>query len=134
MQIESPKLGLFTRAKLAWFRFMRWVLHLWVKAKILPEPFDDLVIDRDKPICFVIDSYSLTTLLILDKACEDRGLPRVQRHRRAVARRPEGQPVEVLAGRAIVGVPATLLEYAVRSVITCSLFTCLQVSPPSSVI
>ena len=56
MQIESPKLGLFTRLKLAWFRFMRWVLHLWVKAKILPQPFDDLVIDRDKPICFVIDS------------------------------------------------------------------------------
>jgi glycerol-3-phosphate O-acyltransferase len=76
MQIESPKLGLFTRLKLAWFRFMRWVLHLWVKAKILPEPFDDLVIDRDKPICFVIDSYELTSLLILDRACEELELPR----------------------------------------------------------
>ena len=76
MQIESPKLGLFTRLKLAWFRFMRWVLHLWVKAKILPQPFDDLVIDRDKPICFVIDSYELTSLLILDRACEELELPR----------------------------------------------------------
>ena len=76
MQIESPKLGLFTRARLAWFRFMRWVLHLWVKAKVLPQPFDDLVIDRDKPLCFVIDSYELTSLLILDRVCEELGLPR----------------------------------------------------------
>jgi glycerol-3-phosphate O-acyltransferase len=76
MQSESPQLGLFTRLKLAWFRFMRWVLHLWVKATILPQPFEDLVIDRDKPICFVIDSYELTSLLILDKTCKDLGLPR----------------------------------------------------------
>ena len=76
MQTESPQLGLFTRLRLAWFHFMRWVLHLWVKAKVLPQPFTDLVIDRDRPICFVIDFYELTSLLILDKACEELGLPR----------------------------------------------------------
>ena len=76
MHTESPQLGPFTRLKLAWFRFLRAVLHLWVKAKILPQPFEDLVLDRDKPVCFVIDSYELTSLLILDKACEELGLPR----------------------------------------------------------
>jgi len=75
MTTEIPSFGFFTRVRLAWFRLLRTTLHLWVKARILPEPFEDLELDRDKPICFVIDSYALTNLLILDKACEDRQLP-----------------------------------------------------------
>ncbi len=76
MTTDSPKIGIFTRLKLLWFRLLRSILLLWVKARILPEPFTDLELDRDKPICYVIDSYELTTLLILDKACEEQGLPR----------------------------------------------------------
>jgi glycerol-3-phosphate O-acyltransferase len=76
MSTQSPKFGFFTRMKLLWFRLLRFTLHLWVKARILPEPFEDLELDRDKPICFVIDSYSLANLLILDKACEEKGLAR----------------------------------------------------------
>ena len=29
-------MGLFTRLRLAWFQIMRSILHLWVKAKVLP--------------------------------------------------------------------------------------------------
>jgi glycerol-3-phosphate O-acyltransferase len=76
MTTDSPKFGFFTRLKLLWFRLLRSVLHLWVKARLLPEPFEDLELDLDKPICYVIDSYQLTTLLILDRVCEDNGLPR----------------------------------------------------------
>jgi len=76
MSSHSPKIGLFTRLKLLWFRLLRSILLLWVRARTLPEPFTDLELDRDKPICYVIDSYELTTLLILDKACEEQGLPR----------------------------------------------------------
>jgi glycerol-3-phosphate O-acyltransferase len=76
MSALSPKIGFFTRLKLLWFQLLRSILHLWVKARILPEPFSDLELDRDKPICYVIDSYELTTLLILDKACEELQLPR----------------------------------------------------------
>jgi glycerol-3-phosphate O-acyltransferase len=76
MSTQNPKFGFFTRMKLLWFRLLRSTLHLWVKARILPEPFEDLELDQDKPFCFVIDSYSLTSLLILDKACEEKGLPR----------------------------------------------------------
>jgi len=76
MSQHSPKFGLFTRLKLLWFGLLRSILHLWVKVRVLPEPFADLELDRDKPICFVIDSYALTTLLILDKACEEKNLPR----------------------------------------------------------
>ena len=76
MTTPSPKIGLFTRLKLLWFQLLRSILHLWVKARILPEPFSDLELDPEQPICYVIDSYELTTLLILDKACEELGLPR----------------------------------------------------------
>lgn len=76
MSAPAPKIGLFARLKLAWFRLLRAILHLWVRATTLPQPFEDLELDRDKPFCYVIDSYELTTLLILDKVCEEQGLPR----------------------------------------------------------
>jgi glycerol-3-phosphate O-acyltransferase len=76
MSSHSPKIGFFTQLKLLWFRLLRSILLLWVRARTLPEPFADLELDRDKPICYVIDSYELTTLLILDKVCEEQGLPR----------------------------------------------------------
>ena len=76
MNSDNPKIGFFSRLRLHWFLFLRAILHLWVKAKTLPQPFDDLEIDLDKPICYVIDNYALSDLLILDKACEDLGLPR----------------------------------------------------------
>ena len=69
-------MGLFKRLKLAWFQLMRNILHLWVRSKVLPTPFSDLEIDRGKPICYVIDWYETTSLLILDKVCEDEKLPR----------------------------------------------------------
>jgi glycerol-3-phosphate O-acyltransferase len=76
MSMRSPYIGFFTRLTLLWFQSLRTILHWWVKARILPQPFADLELDRHKPICYVIDSYALTTLLILDKACEEQGLPR----------------------------------------------------------
>ncbi len=76
MSRDGPKIGFFAKLKLQWFLFLRSVLHLWVKANTLPQPFEDFELDRGKPICYVIDSYSLTSLLILDRSCEDKGLPR----------------------------------------------------------
>jgi glycerol-3-phosphate O-acyltransferase len=69
-------MGFFASLRLRWYLLLRLVLHWWVKAKTLPSPFDDLDIDLDKPVCYVIDSYALTSLLILDKSCQDLGLPR----------------------------------------------------------
>ena len=76
MNSADTTFGFFARLRLSWFRLLRSVLHLWVRAKILPQPFEDLELDRSKPICYVIDSYALTSLLILDRACEQYGLPR----------------------------------------------------------
>ena len=76
MSTDTPNMGFFAKLKLRWFLFLRAILNLWVKAKTLPQPFDDLQIDLDKPICYIIDSYALSSLLILDGACEELGLPR----------------------------------------------------------
>jgi glycerol-3-phosphate O-acyltransferase len=76
MNTNAPNIGIFTRLKLRWFLFLRSVLHLWVKAKTLPQPFEDLNLQPQKPICYIIDSYALSSLLILDRACEELGLPR----------------------------------------------------------
>ena len=76
MTTDSPKIGFFARLRLQWFLLLRAILHLWVKAKTLPEPFSDLDLDLDKPVCYVIDSYALSSLLILDRACEELKLPR----------------------------------------------------------
>lgn len=76
MNEQSPNLGFFARLKLRWFLLLRAVLHWWVKAKTLPEPLDDLQIDLEKPVCYIIDSYALSSLLILDRSCEENGLPR----------------------------------------------------------
>ena len=76
MQIKRPDLGIFKRLELAWFRLISAILHLWVRSNVLPSPFDDLDIDPEKPICFVIDWFEKINLAILDKVCEDKNLPR----------------------------------------------------------
>jgi glycerol-3-phosphate O-acyltransferase len=76
MSTEIPKIGFMASLKLRWYLLLRAILHWWIKAKSLPSPFEDLDIDLQKPVCYVIDSYSLSSLLILDRACEDLKLPR----------------------------------------------------------
>jgi glycerol-3-phosphate O-acyltransferase len=76
METERPDLGLLQRLRLAWFQLLQSIQHLWIRATVLPAPFEDLELDRDKPICYVIDWYETTSLLILDRACKEQGLPR----------------------------------------------------------
>jgi glycerol-3-phosphate O-acyltransferase len=76
MSSETTSPGVFTKLKLQWLMLWRSVLHWWVRSKILPNPFDDVNIDPSIPVCYVLDSYALSSLLILDKCCEQLGLPR----------------------------------------------------------
>jgi len=76
MSTETPKIGFIASVRLRWYLLLRAVLHWWVKARSLPLLFEDLEIDPQKPVCYVIDSYALSSLLILDKSCEERKLPR----------------------------------------------------------
>lgn len=76
MTTHLPDIGLFAKLKLRWFLLLRAILLVWVRARNLPQPFEDLQIELDKPVCYIIDSYSLSSLLILDRSCEELGLPR----------------------------------------------------------
>lgn len=76
MSTDIPEIGFLASLRLRWYLLLRAVLHWWVKAKSLPSPFEDLEIDLQKPICYVIDTYSLSSVLILDKSCEELNLPR----------------------------------------------------------
>ena len=76
MSSDSPTTGVLAKLKYSWQMMWRAVLHLWVRSKILPNPFDDIVIESDKPVCYVLDTYAFSSLLILDKCCEQLKLPR----------------------------------------------------------
>ncbi len=76
MSNDFPEIGFLAALRLRWYLLLRAVQHLWVRAKSLPAPFEDLEINLKKPVCYVIDSYSLSSLLILDQACEELELPR----------------------------------------------------------
>jgi len=72
-----PKqLSIGQRLRLYWQLLLRAVLHLWVRSKVLPDPVVDAGLKLDMPTCYILDSYSLSSLLILDKACEKHGLSR----------------------------------------------------------
>ncbi len=80
MSTQPPKLGLWASLNLRWHELLQRVLHAWVKTRVIPDPLEDpqrdLGIDPDKPVCYAIDSYALTTVLILDRSCQQAGLPR----------------------------------------------------------
>ena len=76
MSADTKVSGVLARIKLQWLMLWRAVLHWWVRSRILPEPFDDIHIDPSRPVCYVLDSYALSSLLILDKCCAQLGIPR----------------------------------------------------------
>ena len=76
MSADTPGPRFAAKLKLRWLMMWRAVLHWWVRSKILPDPFEDIGIDPAKPVCYVLDSYALSSLLILDQCCEKLGLPR----------------------------------------------------------
>ena len=55
-----------------WLRVAAWFLRPWIDISREPlvPPFQ-----VDRPVCYVLENYGLTNLLILDRACRDAGLP-----------------------------------------------------------
>ena len=55
-----------------WLRFVGWFLQPWIEISREPTvpPF---MIDR--PVCYVLENYGITNLLILERACREAGLP-----------------------------------------------------------
>ncbi len=62
----------------AWRRWLRlWcrVLKLWVRATLLPEELDDFGIGTGTPVFYLLDTDALSSLLILEQICRDKGWP-----------------------------------------------------------
>ena len=65
-----------SRLKRFSFRSVQWPVKLFAKPNILPEdPVADLGLDLDQPIYYVLNSYSATDLNVLERVCEQLGLP-----------------------------------------------------------
>ncbi|MGM0563734.1 MAG: glycerol-3-phosphate 1-O-acyltransferase PlsB [Pseudomonadota bacterium] len=54
----------------------RRLLRLVVKVHVLPENTDNLGIDPDKPVCYVMETHSVSNLMVLDMQTKRLGLPR----------------------------------------------------------
>jgi len=103
-----------------WRALWRRVLHWWVRATVLPEDVDDLKLDQGTPVFYILDTYALSSLLIVDEICRKRGWPQLdadfeagdvdlprrygasRRHRGLLVRRPvkrrHSQMLETLIG------------------------------------
>ena len=64
------------RIKLRWYLLLRWILMLWVKPRIQADADGNTGISGDQPVCYVMNSYALSSVLILDKCCETLTLSR----------------------------------------------------------
>jgi len=56
-----------------WLSLLRRLLHLWVKARIVPEDLGELELDPDLPTFYVLDSNALSSVLITDQLCRTLG-------------------------------------------------------------
>ncbi len=64
------------RLKLRWQLLLRWFLHLWVKAQVLPDADGETGVPTGGAVCYVMADYALSSVLILDKVCEQQGIDR----------------------------------------------------------
>jgi len=73
---QETRLNWTAKLKLRWYLILREILYLWVKPRIKADPDGNFGGNGDKPVCYVMDSYALSSVLILDKYCEQQKLAR----------------------------------------------------------
>ena len=59
----------------AWLALWRRVLGLWVRATLLPEELDEFGIGKGVPVFYLLDTHAISSLLILDRICQEKGWP-----------------------------------------------------------
>ncbi len=73
---QETKLILADKLKLRWYLILRSILGLWVKPRIKADPDGNIGSSDGRPVCYVMDSYALSSVLMLDKYCEQQKLAR----------------------------------------------------------
>jgi glycerol-3-phosphate O-acyltransferase len=64
----------FTLKKLL-HRFLRWILFLWVRVEVFPQPDPTVTLDPTRPVLYVLADRGLSDLLVLSRVSERHGLP-----------------------------------------------------------
>jgi len=59
----------------SWLGLWRRVLNLWVRATLLPEELDAFGLDQGVPVFYLLDTHAVSSLLILDQICRNKGWP-----------------------------------------------------------
>ena len=67
---------LAAKLKFRWYLLLRTILGIWVKPRIQADADGNTGTAEDKPVCYIMDSYALSSILILDKCCEKQDLAR----------------------------------------------------------
>ncbi len=75
MNDQPAKVRRSTPIRNHWHRLLRGILHLWVRAKVLPDSSGNTGPDRKGPVCYVMNNYALSSVLILDRCCEELAQP-----------------------------------------------------------
>lgn len=76
MTAGITRLTLPARLKLHWQLLLRWILHLWVKAQVLPDADGNTGLPQGENVCYVMADYAFSSVLILDQVCEQLQLNR----------------------------------------------------------
>ncbi len=72
----DTKMTFIDKLKLRWYLLLRWILSLWVKPHIHPDADGNTGVSSDRPVLYVMDFYALSSVLILDRCCEQNKLAR----------------------------------------------------------
>lgn len=59
----------------AWFEWLGALLRPWIRIRCVPADPHALLPDDPRPVVYVVERYGLSDTLILDRACEQAGLP-----------------------------------------------------------
>ena len=73
---QDKQTELIAKLKLRWYTLLRDIQGIWVKPVTKADADGNIGIDSDRPVCYVMDSYALSSILILDKCCEQQKLAR----------------------------------------------------------
>lgn len=70
---QHPLKRMLTGLYSAWLTLLRRLLHWWVRSTVLPEDPAELEVDPDRPVFFMVDTYALSTILIVEQICIEWG-------------------------------------------------------------
>lgn len=76
MSKQESQPTLVARLQLHWKLFVRAILLAWVKPRVQSDADGNIGVNDGRPVCYVLESYALSSVLILDKVCEQRDLAR----------------------------------------------------------